>query len=62
MELLPALDTAIPHKWAEQGWRKRELAKSLVCYVSEDDMVLSRRVFLATVIDRIQSDLENNEQ
>lgn len=57
-----ATDTATPWPWKEQSKTCRSLTKSLVCYVSSDDVVLDRRSFLQTVIDRIVSDLDHNEQ
>jgi hypothetical protein len=60
--LQPAIETAVPHDWARTNQDRRDLAKSLVCYVSEEDMVLSRKAFLRTVIDRMLDDLVHNTQ
>lgn len=60
--LKPALDTATPWPWAKQPKLAKELAQSLVCYVSEDDIFLSRKQFLATVLARIDCDLIHNDQ
>lgn len=37
-----------------------ELAVSLACYVSIEDMQMTRREFLETVRDRIELDLHDN--
>lgn len=40
---------------------QKTLAASLYCYVSDDDMALDRREFLAMVRDRIDLDLQTGE-
>lgn len=54
--------TAVPQPWAEFPKSRRRLAKSLACYVSEDDWGLDRRSFLETVSSRIADDLRDGTQ
>lgn len=56
----PAADWACK-RLASYTALQRGLAASLVCYVSEDDVDLTRKEFLATVAARIEMDLENGE-
>lgn len=60
--LVPAIDTATPWPWKDQPKLARKITKSLICYVSPEDAVLSRKAFLRTVISRITEDLKCNTQ
>lgn len=54
---VPAAQTAVPHTRHHYTAMQLGLAKSLACYVSDEDAKLDRRSFLENVVDRIQLDL-----
>lgn len=58
MVTLPATKTAVAQSPSPL---QLQLARSLACYVSEDDAELDRKSFISTVIDRIQLDLYTGE-
>lgn len=55
-------ETATPWIWEKQSLSVQHLTKSLMCYVSGDDLELTRVEFLSSVVARIQSDLEHGDQ
>ena len=52
-----ATQTAVAQNPSE---RCLELAESLACYTSDEDLLLDRRSFLQAVQTRIESDLAHN--
>lgn len=57
-----AMMTAVPWVWKKETKIRRALAKSLVCYVTEDDTGLTRKQFLHMVMSRIEDDLREGTQ
>lgn len=55
---IPATQTAAPQN---PTYKQLELARSLACYCSDDDVELDRKAFISTVIDRIQMDILHHD-
>lgn len=55
-----AWEPAIPIEAGQGDNTRRTLAYSLACYVTGDDITLTRVQFLRTVADRIEDDLRDN--